>query len=57
MAQIGRPGLSSGKKEELWARFKAGESFTAIGSPPLCVLTKKDITCSCGIYADINHRI
>ena len=31
MAQIGRPGLSATKKEELWARFKAGESFTAIG--------------------------
>ena len=31
MAQIGRPGLTPGKKEELWARFKAGESFTAIG--------------------------
>ncbi len=31
MAQIGRPGLSAGKKDELWARYKAGESFTAIG--------------------------
>ena len=31
MAQIGRPGLSATKKAELWARFKAGESFTAIG--------------------------
>jgi IS30 family transposase len=31
MAQIGRPGLSAATKDELWARFKAGESFTAIG--------------------------
>ena len=31
MAQMGRPGLSAGTKAELWARFKAGESFTAIG--------------------------
>lgn len=31
MAQIGRPGLSATKKAELWTRFKAGESFTAIG--------------------------
>ena len=31
MAQIGRPGLSAAKKDELWARFKGGESFTAIG--------------------------
>ncbi len=31
MAQLGRPGLSAGKKDDLWARFKAGESFTAIG--------------------------
>ena len=30
MAQIGRPGLSTGKKMEWWARFTAGESFTAI---------------------------
>jgi IS30 family transposase len=30
MAQIGRPGLSDGKKDEVWALFKAGESFTAI---------------------------
>ena len=30
MAQIGRPGLSADKKDELWARFKAGESFTTI---------------------------
>ena len=31
MALLGRPGLSAGKKDDLWARFKAGESFTAIG--------------------------
>jgi IS30 family transposase len=31
MAQIGRPGLSLHQKEDLWKRFKAGESFTAIG--------------------------
>lgn len=31
MAQIGRPGLSAAKKDELWIRFKAGESFTSIG--------------------------
>ena len=31
MAQIGRPGLTAAKKHELWARFKGGESFTAIG--------------------------
>lgn len=30
MAQIGRPGLSAERKYELWARFKAGESFTTI---------------------------
>ena len=30
MAQLGRPGLSAGTKDELWARFKSGESFTAI---------------------------
>ena len=30
MAQIGRPGLSAGKKDELWRRFQAGESFTTI---------------------------
>ena len=31
MAQIGRPGLSAKTKDELWTRFRAGESFTAIG--------------------------
>lgn len=30
MALIGRPGLSNDQKDELWALFKAGESFTAI---------------------------
>jgi IS30 family transposase len=30
MAQLGRPGLSADQKDELWARFKAGESFTTI---------------------------
>lgn len=30
MAQIGRPGLSADKKDELWRRFQEGESFTTI---------------------------
>ena len=30
MAQIGRPGLAAVKKDELWARFRDGESFTTI---------------------------
>lgn len=31
MAQIGRPGLTPLQKDELWERFKAGESFSTIG--------------------------
>ena len=31
MAQIGRPGLSSQQKNELWARWKAGQSLSDIG--------------------------
>lgn len=30
MKQIGRPGLSADKKDELWRRFQEGESFTTI---------------------------
>ena len=30
MALMGRPGLSQAKKDELWSRFTAGETFTAI---------------------------
>lgn len=31
MAQMGRPGLSSQQKEELWARWRAGQSLSDIG--------------------------
>ena len=31
MAQMGRPGLSSQQKEELWERWKAGQSLSDIG--------------------------
>jgi IS30 family transposase len=31
MAQMGRPGLSARQKEELWARWKAGQSLSDIG--------------------------
>ena len=31
MKRIGRPGLSDTQKDELWQRFSAGETFTAIG--------------------------
>ena len=31
MAQMGRPGLSRQQKQELWARWKAGESLSDIG--------------------------
>lgn len=31
MAQMGRPGLSSQQKHELWARWKAGQSLSDIG--------------------------
>jgi IS30 family transposase len=31
MAQMGRPGLSSKQKHELWARWKAGQSLSDIG--------------------------
>lgn len=31
MAQMGRPGLSWQQKQELWARWKAGQSLTEIG--------------------------
>jgi IS30 family transposase len=31
MAQMGRPGLSSQEKRELWARWKAGQSLSDIG--------------------------
>ena len=31
MAQMGRPGLSTQQKQELWARWKAGQSLSDIG--------------------------
>jgi hypothetical protein len=31
MAQMGRPGLSRQQKQELWARWKAGQSLSDIG--------------------------
>ena len=31
MAERGRPGMSADVKAQVWARVKAGESFTAIG--------------------------
>lgn len=31
MGHVGRPGLSDAQKDELWQRFSAGETFTAIG--------------------------
>lgn len=31
MAQLGRPGLSSHQKEELWRRWKSGQSLSEIG--------------------------
>ena len=31
MAQMGRPSLSSQQKEELWERWKAGQSLSDIG--------------------------
>jgi IS30 family transposase len=31
MAQMGRPGLSSQQKEELWAKWRAGQSLSDIG--------------------------
>ena len=31
MAQIGRTGLTSAQKEELWRRWKEGESLSEIG--------------------------
>lgn len=31
MAQLGRPGLSAAQKRELWQRWKAGQSLSAIG--------------------------
>lgn len=31
MAQIGRPRLTASQKDELWMRFRAGESMSAIG--------------------------
>ena len=31
MARIGRPGLSDGQRQELWQRWKAGESLSEIG--------------------------
>ena len=31
MKRVGRPGLSDVQKDELWRRFAAGETFTAIG--------------------------
>ena len=31
MRPIGRPGLSDAQKDELWQRFRDGETFTAIG--------------------------
>jgi hypothetical protein len=31
MAQLGRPGLSSAEKAELWQRWKAGQSLSDIG--------------------------
>ena len=38
MAKIGRPGLPSVKRQEVWDRWKVGESISeisrAVGSPP-----------------------
>lgn len=31
MAQMGRPGLTASEKDELWSRWKRGESFSEIG--------------------------
>ena len=31
MAQLGRPGLSAAQKQELWDRWKSGESLSDIG--------------------------
>ena len=31
MSRLGRPGLTDDQKDELWRRFQAGETFTAIG--------------------------
>ena len=31
MAKMGRPGLSSKQKQELWSRCKNGQSLTEIG--------------------------
>jgi hypothetical protein len=40
MAKIGRPGLPSDKRQEVWERWKAGDSMSmiakAIGAPPGC---------------------
>src|SRR4029453_8861756 len=38
MAKIGRPGLPSDRRQEVWERWKAGDSISeisrAVGSPP-----------------------
>ena len=38
MAKIGRPGLPSDKRQQVWERWKAGDSISdisrAVGSPP-----------------------
>ena len=38
MAKIGRPGLPSDKRQQVWDRWKAGDSISeisrAVGSPP-----------------------
>jgi hypothetical protein len=43
MARLGRPGLSDGRKRELWERWAAGESISeigrAMGKPPGSVFT------------------
>ena len=31
MAKMGRPGLNSKQKQELWSRWKNGQSLTEIG--------------------------
>ena len=54
MAQIGRPGLSAGKKDELWRRFQEGESFTtAITSQGKVLYEKVDE----GVRADSRSRV
>ena len=58
MAKIGRPGLPSDKRQEVWERWKAGDSISviakAVGSPPGSIFSI--LLPFGGIYQPPQHR-